>query len=61
MISMARSQLNDKISFENKINELIISSKTNIDHKMKLITDLLSSIKEENEQIISKSKYISFF
>ena len=58
---MLKSQLNDKKSLENKLNELIFSSRANIDHKMKLITNLLSSIKEENEQIISKSKYISFF
>jgi hypothetical protein len=56
MNGILRTQLNDKVNIENKVNDLINISRNNIDNKMKLITNLLLTLKEENEQIISKSK-----
>ena len=61
MKDFLKTQLNDKSNIENKINDMIIISRNNIDNKMKLITNLLLSLKEENEQIISKSNYINYF
>lgn len=58
MKGFLKTQLNDKNNIENKVNDMINISRNNIDNKMKLITNLLLSLKEENEQIISKSKYI---
>ena len=46
-----KAQMNDKKSLESKINELVNNSRNIIDHKMKLINNLLLSIKEENEHI----------
>lgn len=60
MNELIKPQLNDKKSITNKLNELIINSRNNIDNKIKLITNLLLSLKEENEQIISKSIYILY-
>ena len=54
-----KKKINEKEIFENRLNDIINESRNNIDNKMKLIINLLSSIKEENEQIMSKSKYIS--
>ncbi len=54
-----KRKINEKEIFENRLNDIINVSRNNIDNKMKLIINLLSSIKEENEQIMSKSKYIS--
>ena len=54
-----KRKINEKEIFENRLNYIINVSRNNIDNKMKLIINLLSSIKEENEQIMSKSKYIS--
>ncbi len=51
-----KSQLIDKQSIGNKLSEFINDSQSNVDNKIKIINKLLSSIKEENEQIISKSK-----
>jgi hypothetical protein len=56
MNALLKTQINDKISLTNKLNELVNISRKNIDNKMRLITDLLLSLKEENEQIITKSK-----
>jgi hypothetical protein len=56
MNALLKTQINDKISLTNKLNELVNTSRKNIDNKMRLITDLLLSLKEENEQIITKSK-----
>ncbi len=56
MNALKNSQLIDKQSIGNKLNEFINDSRTNIDRKMNIISKLISSIKEENEQIISKSK-----
>lgn len=56
MNGFLKTQLNDKKTIEPKINEMINISRSNIDTKMKLITNLLLSLKEENEQIIVKSK-----
>lgn len=50
--------MNDKKSLENKINELVNNSRNIIDQKMKLINNLLLSIKEENENIINKCIYL---
>ena len=51
-----KSQFIDKKSIGDKISEFINDSRSIIDNKMKLILKLLSSIKEENEQIILKCK-----
>ena len=56
MNALLKTQINDKISLTNKLNELVNISRKNIDNKMRLITDLLLSLKEENEKIIAKSK-----
>ena len=53
-----KRKINEKEIFENRLNDIINVSRNNIDNKMKLIINLLSSIKEENEQFMSKSKYI---
>ena len=53
-----KAQMNDKKSLESKINELVNNSRNIIDHKMKLINNLLLSIKEENEHIINKCFYL---
>ena len=53
-----KAQVNDKKSLENKINELVNNSRNIIDQKMKLINNLLLSIKEENENIINKCIYL---
>lgn len=55
-ILMRSSQLIDKKSIGTKISEFINDSRSNIDYKMKLLLKLIASIKEENEQIISKCK-----
>ena len=60
MNSLLKTQINEKTSFTNKLNELINISRNIIDNKMQSITNLLLSIKEENEQIITKSKYKIF-
>ena len=60
-----KAQMNDKKSLEIKINELVNNSRNMIDQKIKLINNLLISIKEENEHIINKCIYffiiISFY
>lgn len=56
MNSLMKSQLIDKQMIGTKLGEFITDSQCNIENKTKLIYKLLSSIKEENEQIISKSK-----
>jgi hypothetical protein len=53
-----KAQMNDKKSLENKINELVNNSRNMIDQKIKLINNLLISIKEENENIINKCNYL---
>jgi hypothetical protein len=59
------AQMNDKKYLENKINELANNSRNMIEQKIKLINNLLISIKEENEHIINKCIYffiiISFY
>ena len=54
-----KTKINERTLFENKLNDIITISRNNIDNKMKLITNLILSIKEENEQTMSKSKYSS--
>lgn len=54
-----KAKINEKTLLENKLNDIITISRNNIDNKMKLITNLLLSIKEENEKTMSKSKYSS--
>ena len=56
MNAFIKSQLIEKQSIGNKLREFISDSQSNLDNKIKIINKLLSSIKEENEQIISKSK-----
>jgi hypothetical protein len=58
-MNVIKVKINEKEIFENRLNDIINESRNNIDNKMKLIVNLLSSIKDENEQIMSKSKYIS--
>ncbi len=54
-----KTKINERTLLENKLNDIITISRNNIDNKMKLITNLLLSIKEENEKTMSKSKYSS--
>ena len=54
-----KTKINERTLFENKLNDIITISRNNIDNKMKLITNLILSIKEENEHTMSKSKYSS--
>ena len=60
MNGLLRTQIDEKASFGNRLYELINNSRNIIDNKMKSITNLLLSIKEENEQIITKSKFKIF-
>lgn len=53
---LIKSQLINKESIGKKIEEFINDSQSNVNNKIKSIFTLLSSIKEENDQIISKSK-----
>jgi hypothetical protein len=46
----------DGIILKAKLEEFIFESKKNIDSKIQKINKFLLSMKEENEQIISKSK-----
>ncbi len=50
-----KTKINNKTIFENKLNDIINISRNNINSKMKLITNLLFTIKEENERFLSKS------
>ena len=50
------SQKKEKKYLGNILKEFINDSRKNIDNKMKIIIKILSSIKEENEQILLKSK-----
>ena len=59
MNDLLRTQITEK-SNGNKLNELINISRNIIENKMKSITNLLLSIKEENEQTITKSKFKIF-
>ena len=59
MNDLLRTQISEKTN-GNKLNELINISRNIIENKMKSITNLLLSIKEENEQIITKSKFKIF-
>ena len=52
---LMKTQLIDKQTIGKKLSEFISDSQSNVDNKLRLINKLLSSIKEENEQIISKS------
>lgn len=56
MNTFLNTQLNDRNNIGNKINEFVNISRNILDNKMKLITNILLSLKEENEQIINKSK-----
>lgn len=56
MNALPKNQINNKSCLINKINEFVNISRNNIDNKMRLITDLLLSLKEENEKMINKSK-----
>lgn len=60
MNGLLRTQIDEKVSFGNRLYELVNNSRNIIDNKMKSITNLLLSIKEENEQIITKSKFKIF-
>ena len=51
-----KSQLIDKQTIGKKLGEFINDSQSNVDNKIKIIFKLIASIKEENDQIISKSK-----
>jgi hypothetical protein len=59
MNDLLRTQITEKTN-GNKLNELINISRNIIENKMKSITNLLLSIKEENEQTITKSKFKIF-
>ena len=53
---LMKSQLIDKQTIGKKLGEFINDSQSNVDNKIKIIFKLIKSIKEENDQIISKSK-----
>jgi len=53
-----KTKINNKTIFENKLNDIINISMNNINSKMKLITNLLFTIKEENERFLSKSNLL---
>ena len=53
-----KAQMIDKTTIENKINDFVNNSRNIIDYKMKLINNLLVSIKEENEHIINECNYL---
>lgn len=46
----------DKTSLSSLIQEFIINIRYSVDSKLKYITSLLNSVREENEQIILKCK-----
>ena len=50
----------DGIILKAKLEEFIAESKKNIDSKIKKITSYLLFMKQENEEILSKSKIIIF-
>ena len=50
----------DGIIIKAKLEEFITESKKNIDSKIQKITSYLLFMKQENEQILSKSKIIIF-
>jgi hypothetical protein len=50
----------DGIILKAKLEEFITESKKNIDSKIQKITSYLLFMKQENEQILSKSKIIIF-
>lgn len=56
-----KAPVTDKKSLESKINEFVNNSRNIIDHKMKLINNLLVSIKEENEHILNKCIYLFIY
>lgn len=51
----------EKGIIRNIIKEIIEDTRQNIDLKTKAINILLKTMKEENEQIISKSKKLTFY
>lgn len=51
----------DGIILKAKLEEFILNSKKNIDSKIQKINSYLLYMKEENEQIISKSNNIIFY
>ena len=53
---LMKSQLIDKQTIGKKLGEFINDSQSNVDNKIKIIFKLITSIKEENDQIIAKSK-----
>ena len=59
MNDLLRTQITEKTN-GNKLNELINISRNIIENKMKSITNLLLSRKEENEQTITKCKFKIF-
>ena len=56
MNALMKSQLIDKQTIGEKLGEFINDSQNNVDNKIKIIFQLITSIKEENDKIISKSK-----
>ena len=48
----------DGVILKNKIEEFIVKSRNNINSTLEKIYSFLSLMKEENENIISKSNYI---
>ena len=48
----------DGLILKTKLQEFIYESKKNIDSKIQKIYSFLLLMKEENDQIISKSKYL---
>ena len=48
----------DGVILKNKIEEFIVKSRNNINSTLEKIYSFLSLMKEENENIISRSNYI---
>jgi len=60
MNSLLNAQYTEKANIGYKLTELLNSSRAAIESKMKIVNNLLLSIKEENELVISKGIYIFF-
>ena len=52
---MLEEPLKEQNFFKFKIREFAEESKIVIDYKMKLINDLITSLKDENEKLVKKS------
>lgn len=56
MSALKTTRLIDKEFLGIRLDEFIKDSRSNVNDKIKIILSLISSIKDENEKIISRSK-----